>query len=294
MLTPQLINWLLLGFLVITWGTSFMVTSIALQGGLSALAITIARIGLGAIVIVLFAYSRGLRLPRDAKSWGSFMLLGLFGSALPFILITWGQRSVTSASTGVLMSVMPFVTMLIAHYFVAGEQLNRYKLLGFLVAFSCVTILLNPFGAGSIDLLGALAILAAASCYAINTVLIRLLPTFNPLIGGAGMMICASVLVLPFVIYNGQSIIHEILLLATPSAIFSLLWLGLMPAGIASIVYFIVVNRAGPSFLSNCNFLIPVVAYFAGTLILGDTVPPSSLFALIGILTGIVLTRIQR
>lgn len=271
-----------------------MVTSIALQAGFSALTVTLVRVFLGAIVIIMFAYSRGLRLPFNIKSWASFLVLGLFGSAVPFILISWGQRSVTSASTGVLMSVMPFVTMLIAHYFVEGEQINRYKLLGFVIAFSCVMVLLNPFAAGSIDLIGALAILGAATSYALNTVLIKLLPTFNPLIGGAGMMICACGLILPFVLYNGQQIIQELTQLTTPSAISALIWLGLMPGGAASIVYFIVVNRAGPSFLSNGNFLIPIVAYFAGTLILGDDVPPSSLIALVGILTGIFLTRFRR
>lgn len=294
MLTPQFINWLLLSFLVITWGTSFMVTSVAIGGGLTALTITLLRILLGATVVTLFAYSRGLRLPLNAKSWGSFMLLGLFGSALPFILISWGQQSVTSASTGVLMAVMPFVTMLIAHYFVADEALNRYKIIGLIVAFSGVTFLLNPFAAGSVDLFGALAILAAASSYALNTVLIRLLPKFNPLVAGAGMLICGTLLISPFVLYGAEGIIQELTYVAQPQSVMAVIWLGLMPSGVASIIYFVVVNRAGPSFLSNCNFLIPVVAYFAGTLILGDLVSSNSLIALIGILAGVALTRVKR
>lgn len=271
-----------------------MVTSIAIEGGLTAVTITLLRVGLGALVVTLFAYSRGLRLPFDLKSWGSFMLLGLFGSALPFMLISWGQQLITSASTGVLMAVMPFVTMLIAHYFVEGERLNRYKILGFILAFTGVTVLLNPFAAGSIDLLGALAILAAASSYALNTVLIRLLPTYNPLIAGAGMLISGLLLILPLVLSDASNIFDELVYAATPSSLMAVIWLGLMPAGFASIIYFIVVNRAGPSFLSNCNFLIPVVAYFAGTVILGDAVPSTSLIALVGILTGIGLTRIPR
>ncbi|WP_019621791.1 DMT family transporter [Amphritea japonica] len=287
-------NWLLLSILIAIWGTSFMVTSIAIEGGLTAVTITLLRVGLGALVVTLFAYSKGLRLPLNARSWGCFMLLGLFGSALPFMLISWGQQSVPSASTGVLMAVMPFVTMLIAHYFVKGEQLNRYKIIGFILAFTCVTILLNPFAAGSVDLLGALAILAAASSYAINTVLIRLLPTFNPLVAGAGMLICGLLLTLPLVFSDLGNIFDELIYAATADALMAVAWLGLMPAGFASIIYFIVVNRAGPSFLSNCNFLIPVVAYFAGTLILGDAVPSAGLIALAGILAGIAITRISR
>ncbi len=293
-LSPQLINWLLLSFLIITWGTSFMVTSIAIEGGLSALTITLLRISLGAAVITLFTYSRGLRLPLCAKSWVSFMILGLFGSALPFLLISWGQQSVTSATTGVLMAIMPFVTMLIAHYFVEGEQFNRYKMAGLIFAFSGVTFILNPFAAGSVDLAGALAILAAASSYALNTVLIRLLPKFNPLIAGSGMLLCGLLLISPFVLSDATAIADELRYNARPSAVIAVIWLGCMPAGVASIVYFIVVNRAGPSFLSNCNFLIPVVAYFAGTLILGEAVTSNSLIALVGILTGIGLTRIAR
>jgi len=293
-LSPQLINWLLLSFLVIIWGTSFMVTAIAIEGGLSALTITLLRVSLGAAVITLFTYSRGLRLPLDVKSWASFMLLGLFGSALPFMLITWGQQSVPSATTGVLMAIMPFVTMLIAHYFVEGERFNRYKMIGLILAFSGVIFILNPFVAGSVDLLGALAILTAASSYALNTVLIRLLPKFNPLIAGSGMLLCGLLLLSPFVFSDANALLDELRYDAKPSAIMAVIWLGCMPAGAASIIYFIVVNRAGPSFLSNCNFLIPVVAYFAGTLILGETVSLNSLIALIGILTGIGLTRVIR
>ncbi|WP_332874443.1 DMT family transporter [Amphritea pacifica] len=294
MFSPQLINWLLLSFLVITWGTSFMVTSIAIAGGLSPLTITLLRIALGAGVITLFTYSRGLRLPFSVKSWGSFMILGMFGSALPFLLISWGQQTVPSATTGVLMAVMPFVTMLIAHYFVEGERFNRYKMMGLILAFSGVTFILNPFAAGSVNLSGALAILAAASSYALNTVLIRLLPKFNPLIAGSGMLLCGLLLILPFILSDAQAIIDELRYIASPDAVMAVIWLGCMPAGVASIVYFVVVNRAGPSFLSNCNFLIPVVAYLAGTLILGEAVSSNSLIALVGILTGIGLTRVSR
>ena len=294
MLTPQLINWLLLSFLVITWGTSFMVTSVAIEGGLTAVTITLLRITLGAAVVTLFAYFKGLRLPLNVKSWASFLLLGLFGSALPFMLISWGQQSVTSATTGVLMAMMPFVTMLIAHYVIDGETLNRYKISGLIIAFSGVIFLLNPFAAGSVDLLGAFAILAAASSYAINTVMIRLLPKFNPLIACAGMLLCGSLLISPLVFANLDNIIQQLSYVAKPESIMAVIWLGMMPSGVASIIYFVVVNRAGPSFLSNCNFLIPVVAYFAGTLILNDAVSSNSLIALIGVLAGVALTRVSR
>ena len=108
------------------------------------------------------------------------------------------------------------------------------------------------------------------------------------------MLICGLLLTLPLVFSDLGNIVDELIYTATADALMAVAWLGLMPAGFASIIYFIVVNRAGPSFLSNCNFLIPVVAYFAGTLILGDAVPSTGLIALAGILAGIGITRISR
>lgn len=293
MLSPQLINWMLLSFLVMVWGTSFMSIAVAIEGGLTPALITLLRIVCAIVVLSLVAYFKGLRLPLNLRTWGSFLLLGLFGNALPFFLISWGQQSVPSGTTGVLMSVMPLVTMILAHYLVPGEHLNRYKIAGFITAFCGVIILLNPSNEAVTGFWGALAILTAASSYALNTVLIRLLPGLNPIIAGAGMLICAFFLSLPAVLIPGlgESVIQ--LKQASSGTIYAVIWLGLMPTGVASIVYFIVVNRAGPSFLSNCNFLIPLVAFFTGAIILGETITIQSIIALATILSGIALTRMR-
>ena len=294
MLNPQLINWLLLGFLVLVWGTSFMAIAVAIQGGLGPVAITLLRIACAVIVLMLFCVAKGKKLPNNLKSWASLLLLGLFGSALPFMLISWGQQTVPSASTGVLMSIMPLVTMLLAHYLIEGERLNRFKIMGFITAFTGVFILLTPAAAGSVDFYGALAILAAATSYAFNTVLIRLLPPFHPAVAGTGMMLCSFIILLPLGIFEYSEITQQLTELAEAKALIAVIWLGLMPTGVASIIYFIVVNRAGPSFLSNCNFLIPVVAFFAGTILLNEPASLQSLIALLAILCGITLTRIRR
>lgn len=293
MLSPQLINWLLLSFLVVVWGTSFMSIAVAIEGGLTPALITLLRILCAVVVLTLVAYFKGLRLRLNLRAWGSFMLLGLFGNAVPFFLISWGQQTIPSGTTGVLMSVMPLVTMVLAHYLVPGEHLNRYKIAGFITAFSGVIILLNPSNEAITGFWGALAILTAASSYALNTVMIRLLPAFNPIIAGTGMLICAFFLSLPATLGSGLTESVKQLEQASSGAIYAVIWLGVMPTGVASIVYFIVVNRAGPSFLSNCNFLIPLVAFFTGAMILGETITIQSIVALTTILSGIALTRMR-
>ena len=71
----------------------------------------------------------------------------------------------------------------------------------------------------------------------------------------------------------------------------TIFWLGVFPTGIAAIILFALIQRAGPTFLSNINYLIPVVAYFVGALVLGELVVWHDMVALVAILCGIVVSR---
>jgi len=55
----------------------------------------------------------------------------------------------------------------------------------------------------------------------------------------------------------------------------------------------VVIKRAGPTFLSTINYMIPVVAFFTGAIILSEPVEWHSILALITILSGIALTRFR-
>ena len=72
---------------------------------------------------------------------------------------------------------------------------------------------------------------------------------------------------------------------------FSIILLGILPTAIAMLLYFNIINRAGATFLSNINYVIPVVAYFSGALVLGELVMWHDILALLLIIAGIVLSR---
>jgi len=175
----MLINWALLLCLVFLWGTSFMFISVSVET-VDPFSIVFFRVVLGALVLVLVVYSRGLRLPLSINAWLAFLLMGFLGNLLPFFLISWGQQSVNSGVAGMIMAIMPLMTMLLAHYFVEGENLNRYKIIGFTLGITGITILLGPvFEGGGRAVLSGIAIFIAATSYAVNTILVRRLPRFS-------------------------------------------------------------------------------------------------------------------
>ncbi|RBW46082.1 EamA/RhaT family transporter [Psychromonas sp. B3M02] len=284
---PTIKDWLFLLLLILLWGTSFMFTAVSLQS-FSPVAIVSLRVLIAAIILTLFMYIKGWRLPVEPLAWGIFLLFGIMGNLLPFFLISTGQKDISSGITGLLMAFMPLVTMILAHYFVSGESLNRFKVFGFLLGITGVVIVLWPslVGAHS-SLLSGLLILFATFSYAINAILVRRLPSYNPVVTAAGVMIISSLVIVPLWLWQDLPWQQSYSLTAS----LSMLWLGVGPTAFATILLFAVIGSAGPTFLSYINYVIPIVAYFTGALLLGEAIEWRTLAAMIFIIIGIALTR---
>ncbi len=77
--------------------------------------------------------------------------------------------------------------------------------------------------------------------------------------------------------------------MATFLSVASVIWLGLFLTGLASIIIFRLVASAGPRFVSLMNYLIPVMALAAGTLILSEVLVGTVVIGLMFILSGLAL-----
>lgn len=280
-------DWLLLGALVAAWCTSFIFIEISLES-FTPVGIVAVRMLLGALVLTAVLFYKKRKLPRDVKSWVVLFIFGVFGTTLPFYLISVGQQSITSGMTGLLMAVMPLATMILAHYFVPEESLNRYKLIGFGMGITGVATVLYPAIAGSNNTAtGIFIVLMASLSYGLNSILVRRLPSFEPIVAGAGTLIISAVITVPIWLIQDVPWQQSY----SDSAFWSLIWLGIVPTGIAMLIYFVIIERAGPTFLANINYAIPVLAYFAGALLLGELIEWSGLVALVLIISGVAVTR---
>ena len=275
--------------LVALWGTSFMFTAISVKT-VDPVTVVFYRLALGAVVLSLVVYARGDSLPLDWRAWAGFFVMAIAGNAMPFFLIAWGQQSIDSGVAGMIMAIMPLLTMVFAHYLVEGETLNRYNLIGFTLGITGVILLLGPvFEGGGREFWSGLAIFTAALCYAVNTILIKRLPRFSPMVGACGVLIMASLIMFPAWLLVAQDSSSNI----SQDSMFSVIWLGIGPTGIATIILFAVIARAGPTFLSTINYLIPIVAFLCGAWLLSEPVSWHHFVALVSILGGIAVTRIR-
>lgn len=289
----ELGDWLMLGALTTMWGSSFLFTKLAV-GGLGFELVVSARLLLAASILMPIAMALRRPLPRGFKRWLFFVLIAVIGNLLPFSLITWGQRAIDSGLAGILMAVMPLATLGLAHLFVPGESLTRGRVGGFLLGFAGVLLLIGPeallaIGGDRGPLVPMLAVLAGALCYGVSAILSRLRPPSDALTTAAAVTTLAALLSLPASLdaaLQGTSLIA-----ITPAVVGAVLFLGLFSTATAMIVYFRLIQTAGPGFTAQLNYLIPLWAVAIGIVFLGETPTLGHLAGLSLILGGILLAR---
>lgn len=285
-----LIDWLSLLALSVLWGTSFAINEVALRSFSPAMLVA-GRVFVSAAVLYLFLRASGVRLPKTVRGWTPMLVMAVFGNLLPYQLVAWAQQHIDSSVAGALMAVTPLFVLTLAHFFLPYARLTPFRIVGFLLGFVGVIFVIGPTSFSTLDgnmvLWGALAVLAAAFSYSINSVYARRLGATDPVQVSAGMLLMTSLLCLPQAVVGMPS-----LGMPTLSAVAALLALGLLSTGLATIIYFRVVQGPGPTFLSLVSYLVPACAVIVGAVFLDETLDASAYFGLTLILGGIALSEL--
>ena len=271
------------------WGLAFYLIVIGLRS-FPPITLVAYRLITGAVMLYLLMRWQGLSLPREACWWLHFSLLSIMGNLLPFTLIAWAETRIPSSQAGLIMALMPISTMLLAHYFVAHEQLTSRRVVGVLLGFGGVTILVGGSaleGLGGEQILGQIACVIATFAYAVNAVYAKRLPKINGLVVGAGSLIAGSLIWAPVAVMVDQ----PWTLVISTNALWAATALGVLGTGIATWAYFVLLSDCGPNFVSSINYIVPAIAFAAGVFLLSEPADASQFAGLIVICAGIAISR---
>jgi len=287
--TPTFGNWIGLIALGLIWGASFPGVTIALEG-FSPVWVAAGRIVIGAVTLSLIAVFMGVKLRMSPAIMAYAAGMGVLSNALPFFLLSWSQQHVTSGFAGITMAAIPLFVIGLAHFFVMGEGLTRQKASGFLLGLVGVAVLIGPgvFAASGSEFEAAarLGCLAAALSYAIGAIITRRCPDVHPVGFGVLALWVASAVMLPAAL-----ITDGLPPLADTRPLLALLYLGLLPTGFATLLLVGIIRSAGPSFLSQVNYHVPVWSVLLGVFVLAEELPGRFILALAIIIAGLMLAR---
>ena len=279
-------NWILLIILSLLWGGSFFFVEVALAD-ISPFTLVFLRVSLAALALLAYLKLRGESIPLNLPLWSAFLVMGLLNNVFPFGMIVWGQTHITGSVASILNATTPIFTVLAAHWLTTDERLTLNKLLGAIVGFTGVVVLMMPTLDQGVSLksYGQLAVLGAALSYAFAGVWGKRFKSTPPLVNAAGMLVCATVIMLP-----------ALFLLENPFALSPSFesWLAvgalaLLSTASAYILYFRILASAGATNLLLVTFLIPLSSMLLGMGILGERVETLGFYGMAVIFAGLIL-----
>jgi drug/metabolite transporter (DMT)-like permease len=272
---PDAQSWALLVVLAVIWGGSFMFIGVAVKE-LPALLIVLARVGIAAAILLPIHLMFFGKLPGDLKSWIACGGMALMNNVIPFTLISWGQHHIASGLASVINAMTPMfaaIFMALAAY----ERITLRKAIALLFGILGVVILqgadFSNLGAQS---LGILAVIIASMFYGLSAPWSKkMLGDLPPITITTCTLLVSTTVVAPLAFTFSDVSLYTKASLSTWSALFAL---AALSSALAYLLFFRIIARAGPSFVSLVTMLVPVSAIILGYLFLNETLSRNEIF----------------
>ena len=252
------------------WGSSFLFMRIGTVefGPLPPAAV---RVAIAALFLLPLVWLRGL-LPVLGKNWKRIFFIGLLNSGIPFACFSFALLSITTGLSAILNATVPMFGALVAWLWLKDKP-TPSRMLGLLIGFAGVALLawdkasFKPDASGVAPGWAVLACLLACICYAISASYTkRYLSGLPPLVTAAGSQMGATLgLALPALwLWPAR--------MPGASAWLALLAVGVVCTGLAYILFFRLIENAGPQRALAVTFVVPVFAVLYGVLFLGEAI----------------------
>ncbi|MBT5435197.1 MAG: DMT family transporter [Alphaproteobacteria bacterium] len=224
------------------------------------------------------------RLPAIGAIWFKLALLGVATQVVPMILLSWGQLHIDSGLAGIILGMVPVLTMLFAHLLFHDERMSSASFIGAILGFSGVIAVIGRGALGNVEahLLAELAVLAAAFCIAGANVLARSAGQLTPMALAVGSQASAVVFLIPMSALADQPWD----LAVSWQSIGALVVLGTVGSAIPGLIFYHLLARTGATRASLVAYLVPIVAVVLGAVFLHERLPWEALFGMVLIVLG--------
>ena len=278
--------------LTLLWGFNYTVIKYSNQG-VSPIFTSTLRSVIASICGIVYCIKRGEKLfHTDIMLFHGFMVGLLFG--LEFACIYFGMLYTDAARSVIFVYLSPFVVAVGAHFFLKGDRLTYFKILGLVLAFAGILLVFGgrPKTAKPAMLLGDLLEIMAAFLWGVTTLYIKrfMAEKVHPintflyqLFFSIPILLIVSLWLEPKWIYNIDLTI-----------IISLFYQSVIVAFVSYFVWFKLIHEYSVSRLSAFTFFTPVFGVLFGILFLKEELTTSLMVGLPLVSAGIFIVNWRR
>ena len=262
--------WLALVTVYLVWGSTFIALAIAVRDLPPLLSMALRHLVAGGALLA-FALPRGDAAGRDRLGRPQIAAAFVFGGLL-FLLahgsLAWAQQTVPAGVAALLVGSIP-IWMALLDRIAFGRRLTVSAYAGFVLGFVGLAFLVDPFGAGSVDRLGAVVIILGALAWAVGSLYSRgaALPR-RPLVSAGLASVCGGVLLIVASVAAGEPGRAEL----TLEALLAVGYLVVVGSLVGFTSYVWLLRVAPTSLVATYAYVNPVVAVFLGWLLLDEEI----------------------
>jgi drug/metabolite transporter (DMT)-like permease len=277
-------NLVMLVALALLWGASFMFIKIA-DRSLAPATLILGRLGFAAVTLALivpFTVGWSNAAAATKANWRWLLVVALVNTAVPFWLLAWGETRIASGLASIVQGSVPVFNALFALAFFREVRVTGLRLVGFALGFVGVALIVGGQPSGKV--LGALAVVGMAVCYALGGLLMgRHLRGVSPLVIALTSTAISAAVALPAGVAQAP---HE-----WPGwrPVVSVVVLGVPLLGLAYLLFFALITGPGAAYASLVTYLIPPIALAYGAIFLGEHFGAMAFGGLVLILGGVAL-----
>jgi len=287
---PTFGDYLAMGLTALVWASAFVAIKVVVPET-GPLWLAAWRVLIGFIILIPYVMYRGFIFPTGLRIWQLIVIAGIFNAVIPFFLISWASETIDAGVTSLLMGTGPFLALIGSHFSTTDDRISAPKIIAVLFGFTGVVVIVGPnalAGIGGTTFTAQLAAIGGAFSYVIAGLLVRKIDVPPIRLAWLVLGVSSALLLILAILFEGEPNVA-----LTPVVFWSLIYLGLIPTGLGQILRFVLIRRVGYAAFSLSLNLIPVIGVALGALLLGEVVTIRTAIALILVLAGLFISRME-
>ena len=281
----NILVWLIL---CLIWGSTWIFIKIGLND-LPPITFAAARFVLAVALLLPFIRFRNLPIPRTASAWKLIAITGVLQFSINYSTVFWSEQYISSGLAAVLQAMITVFGLLLAWIFLPAEKITGLKIFAVCLGIVGVAVIfLEQLQVENfMAFLGCVAIVVGAYAAAQASILIKAKAGgIHPAVLLCAQMICGLP---PIIVYALAREGDPLSLNWSWTAIFSVLYLTVVGTIAAFWLYYWLLSRIESTKAMMISLVTPLIAVVIGAVVLGERLPPQTLFGGVLILASIGL-----
>lgn len=270
------------------WSSAFTSARIIVQVA-PPLTISCIRFLIAGGIAVTVAYLIGQRITFSRRMIRSITVFGLCQNAIYLGLFFVAMQTLEASFAVIIASMMPLLVAAIQR-FVFGERLPMIGTLGLIVGFAGVCVMMATRISGGADLVGVVLCCFGVAALAVATLTVRSASASGNLFMIVGLqMLVGSLALMPF------ALLTETWSFAwSPLAVWAFVYTIFIPGLLATLVWFLLVNRIGPVKAATFHFLNPFFGVAIAAVMLNEHLGLIDVLGVLTVMAGILAVQLSK